>query len=146
MELALGAATLAVSRAGASSLAELAAMRVPAVLVPYPAATDNHQFYNARAFEETGAARLLEQNGATPETFGRLILELVGNTAARERMQAALAKWHTPRAAEQIAELILSAILRSADSHVRVNERACESRKQNGPRSGPVERQNFSAA
>jgi UDP-N-acetylglucosamine--N-acetylmuramyl-(pentapeptide) pyrophosphoryl-undecaprenol N-acetylglucosamine transferase len=41
MEVALGAATVAVSRAGASSLAELAAMRVPAVLVPYPAATDN---------------------------------------------------------------------------------------------------------
>ena len=72
MELALGAATAAVCRAGASSLAELAAMRVPAVLVPYPAATDNHQFHNARAFEATGAARLLEQKTATPETAGAI--------------------------------------------------------------------------
>ena len=51
MELALGAASVAVSRAGASSLAELAAQRVPAVLVPFPMATDNHQWHNARALE-----------------------------------------------------------------------------------------------
>src|SRR3954468_3310708 len=43
MDLALGAASIAVSRAGASSLAELAAMRVPSILVPYPMATDDHQ-------------------------------------------------------------------------------------------------------
>src|SRR5262249_27785691 len=53
MEVLLGAATAAISRAGASSLAEFAAMRVPAVLVPYPTATDNHQFENARAFEQS---------------------------------------------------------------------------------------------
>ena len=72
MDMALGAATVAVSRAGASSLAEIAAMRLPSLLVPFPAAADNHQFYNARAFEATGAARLLEQKNATPEKVGRL--------------------------------------------------------------------------
>src|ERR1035438_3995945 len=107
MELALGAATAAVSRAGASSLAELAAMRVPAVLVPYPAATDNHQFYNARAFEATGAARLLEQKSATPETLAQLMLELIEKPSVREKMGSALAQWHAPRAAEQIAEAML---------------------------------------
>ncbi|MBI3849040.1 MAG: undecaprenyldiphospho-muramoylpentapeptide beta-N-acetylglucosaminyltransferase [Verrucomicrobia bacterium] len=110
MELALGAATVAINRAGASSLAELAAMRVPSVLIPLPGAADNHQFYNARAFEETGAARLLEQRAATPEKLLRLILELVENAAARERMQTALASWHSPRAAEQIAECMLAQI------------------------------------
>src|SRR5215469_4876792 len=98
MELALGAATMAVSRSGASSLAELAAVRVPSVLIPFPAATDNHQFFNAKAFEETGAARLLEQKVATPDALCRLILELTENTGVRDRMQAALAKWHMPRA------------------------------------------------
>src|SRR5882672_1943328 len=107
MELALGAASAAISRAGASSLAELAAVRVPAVLVPYPAATDNHQVYNARAFEETGAARLLEQKEATPEKLAGLVLELVQSPAVREKMQAALAWWHAPDAAEQIAEALL---------------------------------------
>ena len=107
MELALGAATAAVSRAGASSLAELAAMRLPAVLVPYPAATDNHQFHNARAFEATGAARLLDQRTATPETLAQLLLDLVEKPVVGEKMRNALAQWHAPHAAEQIAEAIL---------------------------------------
>jgi len=108
MGLALGAATAAVSRAGASSLAELAATRLPAVLVPYPAATDNHQFHNARAFEATGAARLLEQKAATPETLAKLLVDLIGQPAVYAQMQSALAPWHSPRAAEQIAEAMLA--------------------------------------
>ena len=50
MDMGLSAANVAVSRSGASSLAEFAAMRLPAILVPYPTAADNHQVYNARAF------------------------------------------------------------------------------------------------
>lgn len=115
MELALGAATVAVSRSGASSLAELAAVRVPSVLIPFPAATDNHQLVNAKAFEDTGAACLLEQKVATPEDLSRMILELKGDRAARERAQAALAKWHMPQAAEQIAETMLKAIAREKE-------------------------------
>jgi UDP-N-acetylglucosamine--N-acetylmuramyl-(pentapeptide) pyrophosphoryl-undecaprenol N-acetylglucosamine transferase len=127
MELALGAATVAVSRAGASSLAELAAMRLPAVLVPFPAATDNHQFYNAREFECTGAAGLLEQAGAQPESLTRLLCDLVRNEAVRDKMRQALAQWHAPRAAEQIAESMLHAagvesVGRSAD--LRLSEEA----------------------
>ena len=146
MELALGAATVAVSRAGASSLAELAAMRVPSVLIPFPAATDNHQFFNARAFTDTGAAQLLEQKNATPDLLVSLVSELISNAAAREKMQTALAKWHAPAAAEQIAELVLSAISRSADCPVRVNGIAGETRGQDSPRSDEMERTNLSAA
>ena len=142
MELALGAATVAISRAGASSIAELAAMRVPAVFIPYPAATDNHQFYNARALEETGAARLLEQSGATAETLARWILELLRDTAVREKMQAALAQWHAPQAAGQIAD----ALLKSADSPVRARERGSETCGQSCPDSAGAERQSHSAA
>jgi UDP-N-acetylglucosamine--N-acetylmuramyl-(pentapeptide) pyrophosphoryl-undecaprenol N-acetylglucosamine transferase len=116
MDLALGAATAAVSRAGASSLAELAALRLPALLVPFPAAADNHQFYNARAFEATGAARLFEQKGATPEKVAAAVVELIENRDAFYQMRAALAQWHTPKAAEQIAENILSACWSSSFS------------------------------
>jgi UDP-N-acetylglucosamine--N-acetylmuramyl-(pentapeptide) pyrophosphoryl-undecaprenol N-acetylglucosamine transferase len=112
MDLALGAATIAVSRAGASSLAEIAAVRLPSLLVPYPTAADNHQFYNARAFEATGAARLLEQKNATPEKVAALLCELIEGPAARAKIQAALAQWHAPKAAEQIAEIILEAVAR----------------------------------
>ena len=112
MDLALGAATVAVSRSGASSLAEIAAVRLPALLVPYPTAADNHQFYNAQAFEATGAARLLEQKDATPEKAAALLVELVEDAAGAAKIQTALAQWHAPRAAEQIAEIMLAAIAR----------------------------------
>jgi len=107
MELALGAATLVVSRAGASSLAELAAMRVPAILVPLPTSADNHQYFNARAFADTGAARLLNQRATSPAQFAALVSDLLTNPAARAQMQAALAQWHQPSAAADIAERIL---------------------------------------
>jgi UDP-N-acetylglucosamine--N-acetylmuramyl-(pentapeptide) pyrophosphoryl-undecaprenol N-acetylglucosamine transferase len=111
MHLALGAASVAVSRAGASSLAELAAMRLPAILVPYPAATDDHQRHNALAFEKTGAACLLEQQRATPELLASKITELVRNTGSAAAMRTALEKWHAPRAAEQIAESMMRVIV-----------------------------------
>ncbi len=103
MDLALGAATVSVSRAGASSLAEIAAMRLPSLLVPFPAAADNHQFFNASAFEKTGAAKLLEQKNSTPEKVAAILTGLVENEPARAKMQSALAQWHAPKAAEQIA-------------------------------------------
>jgi len=145
MDLALGAATVAVSRAGASSLAEIAAVRLPSLLVPYPAAADNHQFFNAQAFETTGAARLLEQKNATPEKVAAFLRELVEDSAARAKIQTALAQWHAPKAAEQIAEIMLAAIFRSADSRVRADESLRETRGQGCPRSDAVKRQNFSA-
>ena len=146
MDLALGAATVAVSRAGASSLAELAAMGVPAVLVPYPAATDNHQLSNARAYVETGAAHLIEQNGATPETLALLVLDLLENAGARQKMQAALEKWHDSRASEQIADAILGAVFRNASGPVLGNEGGSETGERTAPRDGAAETHNASAA
>jgi UDP-N-acetylglucosamine--N-acetylmuramyl-(pentapeptide) pyrophosphoryl-undecaprenol N-acetylglucosamine transferase len=109
MEIVLGAATAAVSRAGASSLAEMAAMRLPSLLVPLPTAADNHQFFNARAFEKTGAAKLLEQK-SSPEKVAALLAELVGDEAVRQKIQSALAQWHAPEAAGQIAQNILNGL------------------------------------
>ncbi|HEX4343899.1 MAG TPA: undecaprenyldiphospho-muramoylpentapeptide beta-N-acetylglucosaminyltransferase [Verrucomicrobiae bacterium] len=113
MELAMGAATISVSRAGASSLAEIAAMRLPSLLVPYPTAADDHQLYNARAFVDDGAALLLEQKDATPEKVCDALIKLVEDSTARATMQAALARGHAPKAAEQIAGTILEVVARS---------------------------------
>jgi UDP-N-acetylglucosamine--N-acetylmuramyl-(pentapeptide) pyrophosphoryl-undecaprenol N-acetylglucosamine transferase len=108
MDLAFGAATVAVTRAGASSLAEQAAMRVPSVLIPYPQAADDHQDHNARAFVETGAARMLRQAEATPEALLREVRGLLHDAAARCALQAALGSWHQPDAAERIAQRLLN--------------------------------------
>jgi len=116
MDLALGAATAAVSRSGASSLAEIAAMQLPSLLVPFPDAVDNHQFFNGSAFEKTGAAKLLEQRKATPGLVAEILNELVEDEVARSEIQNALAQWHEPRAAEQIAEAILQAVARAQES------------------------------
>jgi UDP-N-acetylglucosamine--N-acetylmuramyl-(pentapeptide) pyrophosphoryl-undecaprenol N-acetylglucosamine transferase len=110
MELALNAATVAVSRSGASSLAEFAAMRLPAILIPFPAATDNHQFFNARAFVETGAARMLGEERSTPENLMRMVVELMTNATERRRLASALTDWHYPNAARDIAKAILKRI------------------------------------
>jgi UDP-N-acetylglucosamine--N-acetylmuramyl-(pentapeptide) pyrophosphoryl-undecaprenol N-acetylglucosamine transferase len=108
MGTALAAADAAVSRAGASSLAELAARQVPAVLIPYPAAADNHQYFNARAFVQSGAAWMLQQGTVTSGQLAGQILDLIRDTLKRSAMQRALAAWHTPAAAADIAEKILN--------------------------------------
>jgi UDP-N-acetylglucosamine--N-acetylmuramyl-(pentapeptide) pyrophosphoryl-undecaprenol N-acetylglucosamine transferase len=111
MELALGAATVMVSRAGASSIAETAALRVPALLVPLPSAVDNHQYHNARALVETGAARLLTQDGATPEKVVWELRALLQDGPVREGVRQQLARWHSPEAARTVAEAILGTIV-----------------------------------
>ena len=125
MYLALGAATVAVSRAGASSLAEIAAVRLPSLLVPYPAAADNHQFFNAQAFASAGAARMLEQKNASPDKVAAWLDELVEAPAVRVKIQAALAQWHAPKAAEQIADTMLAAIARYQDGEAGCLPASC---------------------
>lgn len=110
MELALGAADVAVSRAGASSMAELAAMRLPAVLIPFPAAADNHQFYNAMTYVEAGAAVMVEQNRSEEGALANVLTRLFADDTARETMRRALDRFHHADAAELIAERMLALI------------------------------------
>ncbi len=110
MDLALGAATAAISRAGASSLAELAELEIPAVLIPYPAATDNHQFHNARIFEQNSAAILLPQTSATPRQLQDALWSLVEDQQRREAARQALGHLRQPKAAELIVEAILETL------------------------------------
>jgi UDP-N-acetylglucosamine--N-acetylmuramyl-(pentapeptide) pyrophosphoryl-undecaprenol N-acetylglucosamine transferase len=103
MDLAWRAATAAVARAGASSMAEMAALRVPSVLIPFPHAADNHQFHNACAFESTGAAVLIEQADLQPEHLLAALRPMVEDASVRSRMQSALEAWDRPAAAREMA-------------------------------------------
>ena len=102
---ALAAADLALARAG-GSVYELAAAGTPAVLVPYPHATGDHQTKNARHFAEAGAAVLV------PEADVRGVPALVGSLLADpgrlERMAAAMRRTARPDAAEEIADEVLA--------------------------------------
>lgn len=107
MDLLLAAATVAISRSGASSLAELAAMRLPSVLIPYPQAVDDHQRHNAESFSMNGAASVLAQKSATPERLAQLVLDFATAGPARDQALTALATLDRPQAAVEIAERIL---------------------------------------
>lgn len=104
MEMAYGAATAALTRAGAGTLSELAALGVPALLVPYPHAADDHQHANASAFAEVGACRLLRQATADAASAWAELQRLLGDEAARSACQQGLGKWFAPGFADVVAD------------------------------------------
>jgi len=107
---ALGAADMAISRAGASSLAEFAATRLPSLLVPYPIAADDHQVSNARAFADAGAARWCAQANLTPETLVEHVRAVLSAPNCAAQMREALERRHRPHAAMEIARGIIQSV------------------------------------
>jgi UDP-N-acetylglucosamine--N-acetylmuramyl-(pentapeptide) pyrophosphoryl-undecaprenol N-acetylglucosamine transferase len=90
MPAVLSQAAVCVARAGALTLAELAIMRRPAVLIPLPTAADDHQTMNALAFERAGAAVLLPQGEASATRLGDLVDEILKDPARQASMAAAM--------------------------------------------------------
>jgi UDP-N-acetylglucosamine--N-acetylmuramyl-(pentapeptide) pyrophosphoryl-undecaprenol N-acetylglucosamine transferase len=106
----LARAQLVIARSGASTVAELAAVGRPALLVPYPHAADDHQSANARAFAEAGAGWMLAQPDFTAERLAGFLTEML---AAPDRLagSAAAAKaLGRPLAARSLADLTLAMI------------------------------------
>lgn len=102
-------ATLAISRAGATSLAELACAGCPSVLIPYPNSVKNHQLLNARFFEQAGAAQVVEQQQCEIETAKKLTAacqQLIDDANKQETMQQAMKGLTQPDAAARVADII----------------------------------------
>lgn len=97
MPVALAAADLAVFRAGAIGLAELTAKGVPAVLVPYPYATANHQEFNAKAVEAAGAAKVILDKELTGEKLLEEIEKLLINDNQLQAMKKLQKVWEDLR-------------------------------------------------
>lgn len=117
MATACAAADVVVSRAGASSTAELALLGRPSILIPYPHATDNHQEQNARAFEEAGASLLLRDEECTGQRLLDALRGLLGNRAKLQAMGAAAFSLAKPAAAEVIAEQTLTLVFEKPLAH-----------------------------
>jgi UDP-N-acetylglucosamine--N-acetylmuramyl-(pentapeptide) pyrophosphoryl-undecaprenol N-acetylglucosamine transferase len=98
------AADVVVSRAGATTLAELAIAGKPAVLVPYPFAADNHQELNAREMAEAGAAVMYRQVDLTPAILAQTLGELLADPDRRARMGSAMKALARPGAAATIVD------------------------------------------
>ena len=109
MEYALGAADLALSRSGASSLAEFSAMELPAILIPYPTAVDDHQRLNARSFVDIGAARCFHQKQLTPNLLVSQLSQLFGSPARLEAMAGAMKQWKSAEATGEVVQRIFEA-------------------------------------
>ena len=109
---ALAAADLVVSRAGASSIAEIAALAVPSVLVPYPLATGDHQTTNAHYLVDAGAADLFADDAIDGDEFADDLLDLVGDAERRERMRACARGLGQDQAAVKLADMVERAAAR----------------------------------
>jgi UDP-N-acetylglucosamine--N-acetylmuramyl-(pentapeptide) pyrophosphoryl-undecaprenol N-acetylglucosamine transferase len=103
-------ADLAVTRAGASTIAELCVHGLPAVLVPYPYAANDHQTHNAKALEDAGAAAMIQDRELKPEKLKQILEELIKNKEKRAAMTKALKKMAKTDAAETIAHHILNSV------------------------------------
>lgn len=97
---------LAVCRAGAITIAELAAAGVPAVLVPWPGAAADHQTGNARAMEMAGAAVVLADADCNGVVLDRLARELLADPERLAEMSAAARAMARPDAADRLADLV----------------------------------------
>jgi UDP-N-acetylglucosamine--N-acetylmuramyl-(pentapeptide) pyrophosphoryl-undecaprenol N-acetylglucosamine transferase len=114
MAACFGRADLIVSRAGATTLAEIIAARRAALLVPFAGASEDHQSGNARELEAAGAAEVLPEDKATPETLAGCILHYLDHPGGLEAMERNLARLQTADPAGRIAELCLSLMNRPA--------------------------------
>lgn len=107
MPLVMDAADLVLCRAGASTLAELTCIGKPAILVPSPNVTNNHQERNARVLERAGGARVLLEGEFTAETLYAAVCELLNDPRQLSEMGANMKAAGVPDATERIAETIL---------------------------------------
>jgi UDP-N-acetylglucosamine--N-acetylmuramyl-(pentapeptide) pyrophosphoryl-undecaprenol N-acetylglucosamine transferase len=106
MEQFYSLADVVISRSGAASLTELSHYRLPSLLIPYPAAADDHQSYNARIFERAGAAKILVESKTTPEMLHAAVSEILTNVVLRHDMADAAGKLAGEDAARRVAEEI----------------------------------------
>ena len=109
------AADLVICRAGASTLAELSCIGKPAILIPSPNVTNNHQERNARVLEHAGGAKVLLEGAFTADDLYNLVSDLLADPAQLAQMAQNMKSAGVADAAERIADLVL----KLADRHAK---------------------------
>ena len=110
MGVMMRAADLVICRAGASTISELTALGVPAIIVPSPNVTHNHQEYNARVLADAGGAALLLEKESSGQRLYDTAREILGDPEQRKRMAAAMSALGTIDAAEKIYAAVMSLV------------------------------------
>jgi UDP-N-acetylglucosamine--N-acetylmuramyl-(pentapeptide) pyrophosphoryl-undecaprenol N-acetylglucosamine transferase len=111
MQRAAGIADLIVSRAGATSIAEIGLWKKPAILIPIPESISHDQRLNAYAYARTGAAIVLEEENLTPHLFVAEIQRIIRDAELVKRMSAAAEGFTDPDAARILAREVLAIAL-----------------------------------
>ncbi len=106
MDREMTTADIVVARAGATTLSELAAARRPAILIPLPSATDDHQRKNADVIARAGGAEVIEERGLTGKQLAERIVALATDPMRRETMTEAMQRFAKPDAAARIADRV----------------------------------------
>jgi len=124
---AYAAADFVLGRAGASALAELTALGLPSILVPYPHHADRHQYANAELLRRAGAAVIIEQTRMTDRRLLGVIRRLADDAALRARMGRSARRLGRPLAARAVArELAALAGFQGASQHCSVTTSAVQ--------------------
>ncbi len=106
---AMAATDAIVSRAGATSLAEISARAIPALLVPFPFATEDHQTTNARAYVDAGCAYMIADADVETPEFEKLVRSLIEDADVRANMSEAARAQKTRDAAAKLADVVMEA-------------------------------------
>ena len=106
MPTVMAAADLVICRAGAATISEVAAVGTPAIFVPSPNVTDNHQEKNARILEQRGGAVVLRETECTGDRLFEETMKMLGDRHALDAMSRAVAEMAVPDSAERIFEII----------------------------------------
>ena len=106
MEVALPAADIVISRAGASSLSEIEALGKASILIPSPNVAENHQYHNAMSLVNNNAARIIEEKDLTPEKLTDEVNELINNSEKRLEIGANALKMGMPESKKIICDII----------------------------------------
>lgn len=107
MGSAYGNVDLAIARAGALTIGELAIVGVPSILIPYPYAAGEHQLKNAKILEKKGAARVVLEKDLTPQILANEIRKLIEDKELQIKMKTAIKKFSTPNTAKLIAKRMI---------------------------------------
>ena len=108
--------SLAISRAGAGALTELSVAGLPAILIPFPFAAEDHQYHNGKNFVDVGAARLYRQADLSAEQLTAEVLELLAAPDVLAKMAAAMKSLAVLDSVDRLVTLIATAIASSPRS------------------------------
>ena len=107
MDICLPACDIVISRAGASSISEIAILGKPSILIPSPNVAENHQFHNAKTLENIGAAKIIEEKDLTSDKLIEVVEGLIGNKPRLAEMSQKAKKSARTDANERIYNIIM---------------------------------------